>query len=349
MKKIEIGKKKIGRDNPVFIVAELSSNHANDFKTIEKSLQAIAASGADAVKIQTYRPETMTLDSEKELFMANPEGPWAGTKLYELYKKAALPYEWHRKIFIIAREMGIECFSSPFDIEAVDMLEDMNSPAYKIASYEITDIPLIEYAAATGKPMIISSGVATIDDIRDAVKACHRVKNDKIVIMKCTSAYPAPYNEMNLNSIRDIYSQFDVIAGLSDHSMGINIPVAAVALGARVIEKHFILDKSLDTPDASFSLDPVEFSDMVKAIREVEISLGSGKYSLSATSVKARNYSRSLFVVKDVKAGELLTRDNIRSIRPAAGIHPKYLADMLGKKFKSNFEKGTPLSFDMIE
>jgi len=340
---INIQGKKIGGNNPVLIIAELSANHGNDFNIAAKTIKAMKDAGADAVKLQTYTADTITIDCDNEYFQIKQGTIWDGTTLYKLYKKAYTPWEWQPKLKKIAEDLGMICFSSPFDKTSVDFLEKMNVPAYKIASFEITDIPLIEYIASKNKPVIISTGVAELADIKEAIKACKKMNNNEIVLLKCTSAYPAPFDEMNLMTIQDMAKKFDAIVGLSDHSEGIEIPIAAVALGSKIIEKHFILDRKIGGPDASFSLEQKDFKTMVKAIRNTEKALGRITYELSEKSKKSREFSRSLFVVKDIKKGEQLTEKNIRSIRPGFGLAPKYLKKIIGAITTSDLQKGTPL------
>jgi len=284
---------------------------------------------------------------------------WDGQSLYDLYKKAYTPWEWQPKLKEIAESEGLICFSSVFDKTAVDFLEEIDVPAYKIASFEITDIPLIEYVASKGKPVIISTGIATLSDIEEAVNACKRMGNNQVALLKCTSAYPAPLEEINLNTIPNLANTFKTVVGLSDHTLGISVPIASVALGACIIEKHLTLDRKLGGPDAAFSLEPAEFKAfslepaefkaMVKSVREVEKALGEVSYDLTEKMKKSREFSRSLFVVKDIKAGEVFTEENIRSIRPSYGLHPKYLKDILGKKSTQAIKKGIPLSWELIK
>jgi pseudaminic acid synthase len=345
-----IGKYEISNEKPgVFIIAELSANHNQNFDIAVKSIQAIKETGADAVKLQTYTPDTITINCSNEYFQIRKGTIWDGITLYELYKEAYTPWEWHPELKRIAEELGLICFSSPFDKTAVDFLETINVPAYKVASFEITDIPLIEYIASKGKPVIISTGIAGKDDIAEAINACRKMGNEKIALLKCTSAYPAPLEEVNLKTIPDMEKTYNAVVGLSDHTMGISVPVAAAALGARIVEKHFILDRKLGGPDASFSLEPEEFKTMVNSIRETEKALGVVSYELSEKTKKSREFSRSLFIVEDIKAGEVLSEKNIRSIRPGNGMHPRYLTQVLGKKAKRDLEKGTPLSWDLFD
>jgi len=333
----------IDNNSSVFIIAELSANHGGKIEVALDTVRAAKRAGADAIKIQTYTADTITFNSKKEYFKINQGTHWDGQYLYDLYKEAHLPWEWHKQIFEVAKEEGLICFSSPFDNSAVDLLEELNSPIYKIASFEITDIPLIEYTASKGKPMIISTGIAEVADIELAIETCKKVGNNDITILKCTSAYPADPKDANLLTIPDIKKRFGVKAGLSDHTMGIEGPVVATALGATVIEKHFILDKSIGGPDAHFSLDEKEFTEMVIAVRKAEQIMGKVDYEMTEKKKKSRQFSRSLFVVKDVKKGDLITKENVRSIRPGFGLHPKYFSELIGKKFKQDFERGTPM------
>lgn len=345
----QINNKRIGDSNSAFIVAELSANHNQNFDNAVKLIKEAKKAGADAVKLQTYTPDTITINCDNEFFQIKQGTIWDGRILYDLYKEAYTPWEWQPKLKEIAENEGLICFSSPFDKTAVDFLEKMNVPAYKIASFEITDIPLIEYIASKGKPVIISTGIATLGDIEEAINACIRMNNKQIALLKCTSEYPSPLNEVNLKTIPNMIETFKTIVGLSDHTSGISVPVAAVALGAKIIEKHFTLSRSMGGPDAAFSLEPEEFSQMVRSVREVEKALGDVSYELSDKSMKSREFSRSLFVVKDVKEGEIFTEENVRSIRPGFGLHPKYYNYILGKKAAKDIDKGTPLNWDLID
>ena len=335
--------------NKVFIIAEISANHNGDLQVALETVRAAKRAGADAIKLQTYTAKTMTIDCKNDFFMIKQGTAWDGEYLYDLYKRAYTPWEWHQEIYNLAKEEGLICFSSPFDNSAVDFLEELNSPIYKIASFEITDIPLIEYSASKGKPMIISTGIAEVKDIELAIETCEKVGNNDITILKCTSAYPADPKDANLLTIPDIKSRFGVKAGLSDHTMGIEGPVVAVVLGATVIEKHFILDKSVGGPDSHFSLDEKEFTEMVKAVRLAEKMMGKVDYEMTEKKKKSRQFSRSLFVVKDVKVGEVITKENVRSIRPGFGMHPRHLSEIIDKEFTKNIKKGTPMSFDLIK
>lgn len=332
----------------VFIIAELSANHGGKLEIALETVRAAKRAGADAIKLQTYTENTITIDSKKEDFRIKQGTTWDGQYLYELYKEASLPWEWHKPIMEEAAKNDLVCFSSPFDATAVDFLEELKVPAYKIASFEITDIPLIEYVAAKGKPIIISTGIATIEDIELALDACKKMGNDDIALLKCTSSYPAPIAEANMVMIREMAERFDVVTGLSDHTMGSTVPIVATSLGAQIIEKHFILDKKIGGPDASFSMDETEFSAMVKAVREAEMALGKVTYALTEKQQKGREFSRSIYVVKDIAEGELFSTENVRSIRPGFGMHPKYYQEVLGKKAARDLEKGERMQQDAI-
>jgi pseudaminic acid synthase len=335
-------------DEKVFIIAELSANHNGSLDTALETITAMKDSGADAIKLQTYTPDTITLNCDSDMFTISQGTQWDKRKFYDLYAEAMTPWEWHKILFDHAKSLGMEAFSSPFDVSAVDFLSDLDVPAYKIASFEITDIPLIEYTAAKGKPIIISTGIATLSDIENAIEACQRVGNNQITLLKCTSAYPAALEEMNLLTIADMVDRFGVNVGLSDHTMSLSAPIAAVALGARVIEKHFILDRDMEGADSSFSLEPHEFKAMVDAVRDTEKLLGRVTYELSEKSLKSREFSRSLFVAEDVAEGEVLTSENIRSVRPGFGLPPKYLKEIIGKKAAHPLKFGDPLKWEDI-
>lgn len=333
-----------------FIIAELSANHGHKLETAIETIRAAKRAGADAIKLQTYTADTLTIDCKNSYFTEALKGSiWEGRTLYDLYQDAYTPWEWHKELFQVANEEGLICLSTPFDKTAVDFLEQFDPPAYKIASFEIQDIPLIEYAASKGRPMIMSTGIAELEDIELAVKTCRDAGNNDIILLKCTSSYPAPIEEANLATIRDLKDRFGVEVGLSDHTMGIVAPVVAVTLGARVIEKHFILDKSIGGPDASFSLDEIGFTAMVEAVRQAEKASGRVSYEMTDKVKASRKFARSLFVVQDINAGEVFTEENIRSIRPGYGLHPKYLKDVLGQKAKFNLKKGTPLDFSCLD
>ena len=332
----------------VFIIAELSANHNGSIETAKETIKAAKRSGADAIKLQTYTADTITIDCKTDDFKIKQGTIWDGKYLYDLYKEACTPWEWHEELFRVAKEEGLICFSSPFDKTAVDFLENLNTPAYKIASFEITDIPLIEYVSSKGKPVIISTGIAGLEDIEMAVGACKRMGNKQIILLKCTSSYPAPVEEANLAMIPDLAKRFGVIAGLSDHTIGITVPIAATVLGAKVIEKHFIIDRSIGGPDASFSLNEAEFTSMVKAVREVEKAIGKVDYTLTDKMLMGREFSRSLYVVEEIKAGEKFTENNIRSIRPGFGLPPRFLNEILNKTAKIDLRRGTSLKWDYI-
>lgn len=335
-------------NDPVFIIAELSANHNGSLEIALETIKAAKLAGADAIKLQTYRADTLTIDVKTEDFKLKQKTIWDGRYLYDLYKQANTPWEWHSQLYQAAKKEGLVCFSSPFDKTAVDLLEDLNTPAYKIASFEITDIPLIKYIASKGKPVIISTGIADIDDITLALETCRSMGNNQVILLKCTSSYPAPIEESNLSMIPDMAARFGVLTGLSDHTMGITAPVVAATLGAKVIEKHFILDRSIGGPDASFSLNKKEFTDMVLAVRDAEKALGVVNYVLTEKQKRSREFSRSLYVVEDIKAGSKITEKNIRSIRPGYGLHPKYYNDVLGKKAKVDLSKGERLSWENL-
>ena len=346
---MNIGNKEIGNKNPCFIIAELSANHNGSLEVAIETIRAAKKTGADAIKLQTYTPDTMTINSDNSHFQISGGTLWDGKTLYDLYGEAYTPWEWHKRLFEVAEEEGLICFSSPFDITAVDFLEKLNVPAYKIASFEIQDIPLIEYAASKGKPIIMSTGIADEADIKLAVETCRKVGNNEIILLKCTSSYPAPLELANLNTIPDLKTKFEVEVGFSDHTYGSLAPTIAIALGATVIEKHFILHKDIGGPDADFSLDVNEFTEMVNKVRDTEKLLGKVSYDVSEKVKTNRKFARSLFVVENVKIGDLITKDNVRSIRPGNGLHPKYYKEILGKKFNENISIGEPLTLKMIE
>lgn len=331
------------------IVAEMSANHGGDKSIAIETIKAAKRAGADAIKMQTYTADTITLDCDAPDFIINEGSIWDGRTFHELYEKAYTPWEWHEELFKVAHEEGLMCFSSPFDKTAVDLLESLNAPMYKIASFEITDIPLIEYAASKMKPMIMATGISTIEDIELAVNACRKVGNNDITLLKCTSAYPAPVEEANVIMIRDLAERFNVKSGLSDHTIGAMVPVLAVANGATMIEKHFILNKQVESEDASFSMDEKEFRDMVQKVRLAEAALGKVDYSLTEKMKNSRTACRSLYVAEDVKAGEVITEKNVRSVRPGFGLHPKYLPEVLGKKFVKDYKMGERFELGMAE
>jgi pseudaminic acid synthase len=328
----------------VYIIAELSANHNGDINNALESIRVAKEIGADCIKLQTYTADTITLDCKKDDFKINHGTLWDGEYLYELYKDASTPWDWHQELFDYARSIGIDIFSSPFDKTAVDFLDQFSPSAYKIASFEITDYELIRYTASKLKPIIISTGIATFDEIQDVVEICKSEGNNDIILLKCTSSYPASLEDANLITIPNLTKTFGVHCGFSDHTIGITAPVVACSLGAKVIEKHFILDKLIGGPDAAFSMDKKEFGEMVKAVRDTEKLLGKIDYSLSDKKKKSRQFSRSLYVTKKIKKGEKFTEDNIRSIRPGYGMHPKYLSDILGTVSNKVYEFGDRLN-----
>ena len=348
MRSLDIGKRTVGDDAPVFIIAEMSANHGRDFGQAVEIVRAAHAAGADAVKLQTYTPDTMTLKCDSDLFRIHGTA-WDGRTLHDLYAEAYTPWEWQPKLKEVADDLGILLFSSPFDFTAVDFLEEMDVPCYKIASFELVDLPLIRRVAATGKPVIMSTGMASEAEIAEGVEAFRDEGGRELVLLKCTSAYPALPEEMNLRTIPYLAEKFGVVAGLSDHSLGTAVPVAAVALGAGVIEKHLCLSRSLGGPDAGFSLEPDEFKSMVDAVRIAEKALGSIDFRLSEKQKEAALLRRSLFIVKPVGKGEPLTLENVRAIRPGHGLHTRELENVLGKTARSDLKEGTPLAWDMIE
>ncbi len=333
---------KIDTEKKVFIIAELSANHSGSLQIAKDTVYAAKEAGADAIKLQTYTPEWMTIDIKKDDFIIKGGTLWDGKNLFELYKEAMMPLSWHEELFSYARSLGLEVFSSPFSKEAVDFLEQFNPVAYKIASFEVTDYELVEYSAKTKKPLIISTGIAEIDEIRDVVEIAKKYTD--VALLKCTSAYPAPRSAVNLKTIPWLRDTFKVEVGFSDHTIGISAPIAAVAMGARIIEKHFILDKNLESPDKEFSLTPDEFKEMVKAVRETEEMIGD----IQLRPKKGREFARSLYVVKDIKKGEKFTRENVKAIRPGFGLHPKYLPQIIGKTACKDLEKGERLRWEDI-
>lgn len=344
---INIGGFVIGKGK-TFIIAELSANHGHDITIAKKTIKAAKEAGADAIKLQTYTADTLTINCSNDYFKIKEGTIWDGKTLYELYSEAYTPWEWHKELMDYARDLDLICFSSPFDKTAVDFLEELNVPAFKVASFEIVDIPLIEYIATKGKPVIISTGIATLADIDEAVNACRRMGNHQIILLKCTSSYPAKIEEANVLTMKNMGETFKVEVGLSDHTMGMTVPIVAVALGAKVVEKHFILNKSIGGPDASFSLDQNEFRELVESIRNAEKALGEVEYIMTKEKEKRRIFSRSLFVVEDIKMGEAFSEKNIRSIRPGYGLPPKYINQIIGKKAKTDIIRGTPLDWSII-
>lgn len=339
---MKIGKFDLEKDG-TFIIAELSANHNGSLQNALDTIKAAKEVGANAIKLQTYTADTLTLDCDRDDFVIKGGTLWDDKTLYNLYKEAYTPWEWHKELFDYARSLEIDIFSTPFDKSAVDFLEQFNPSAYKIASFEITDYDLVKYTAQKGKPIIISTGIATLQEIQDVVDICRSVGNEDIVLLKCTSAYPAALEEANLNTIPNLAQTFNTISGFSDHTLGSTAPIVAVTLGAKVIEKHFILDKSIGGPDAEFSMDKEEFKQMVNSIRDTEKLLGKVTYEMTEKKKKNRVFSRSLYVSKDIKKGEEFTLDNIRSVRPGFGLHPKYLDELLGQKSKKDYKFGDRL------
>jgi len=345
---INISGRIIGGGKPAYVIAEISANHNQSYEQAIKLIHAAKNSGADAVKLQTYTPDTITIDCKSELFQIGKGTLWEGKYLYDLYGEAYTPWEWHAGLFEEAKRLGLDIFSTAFDPTAVDFLEELSVPLHKIASFEIVDIPLIEKMATTGKPLIMSTGMASLGEIEEAVKAAREAGAEQIALLKCTSAYPAPPEEMNLRTIPNLAEAFSVPVGLSDHTLGIEVPVAAVCMGACIMEKHFTLSRSNPGPDSAFSLEPQEFTAMVKAIRIAEKALGEVYYDLSEQEARSKAFRRSLFVVADINKGEILTHENIRSIRPGNGLHPRHLREVIGRRAACDLQKGTPLTMNMI-
>jgi len=345
---IKIENHKIGIGHPAFIIAELSANHCGSLRIAKKTIRSMAENGANAVKLQTFTPDTITIDADTPYFRIK-KGPWKGRCLYDVYKEGMTPWEWHKELKEIAEEEGLIFLASPFDLTAVDFLNSLGVAAFKIASPEITDIPLIEKCAQTDTPVIFSSGIATLNDIELAISTCRKNNNDQIALLKCTTAYPTPFEEMNLASLKYLQDHFRIVTGISDHSLGSTAAITAVALGANIIEKHFILSRTLNSVDAIFSMEPHEFRSMVDDVRNAESALGNGTYTLTtAMQDKRRFIARSLFVTKDILTGGKLTAQNIRSVRPGNGIHPKHLHSILGHHAKHALSKGTPLQWEDI-
>jgi pseudaminic acid synthase len=337
----------ISKTSKVFIIAELSANHNGSITTAIETIKAAKRAGADCVKLQTYTADTLTINSDKEDFLIKGT-IWDGKNYYQLYQEAFTPWEWHVELMKVANEEGLVCFSSPFDKTSVDFLETLKVPAYKIASFEITDIPLIEYVASKGKPVIISTGIAQNEDIELALEACRKMGNDDIALLKCTSSYPAPIDEANLVMVKDLAERYNVISGISDHTMGATVPIVATCFGAKIIEKHFILDRKIGGPDASFSMNEEEFTAMVKAVREAESAIGKVDYTLTEKQAKGKAFCRSLYVVQDIKEGEVVTEENVRSIRPGFGLHPQYYNIILGNRVKKNLYRGERMMLEHI-
>jgi len=345
---IQIGSRRIGPGHPAYIIAEVSANHNGSLEQAIRIVEAAAAAGVDAVKLQTYTPDTITLKSEREWFRLSGGTLWDGRILYDLYAEAYMPWEWQAELMRVANRLGLGCFSTAFDPTAVDFLESLGVPAHKIASSEVVDIPLIRKMAGTGKPLLISTGMATLAEVEEALEAARAAGARQIALLKCTSAYPAPPAEMHLRTIPHMRDAFHVPVGLSDHTLGISVPVAAVALGACIIEKHLTLSRSVPGPDSAFSLEPDEFKDMVCAIRSAELALGTVCYRPSRHETSSRKYRRSLFIVRDMQAGETFTTDNLRSIRPGNGLHPRYLEALLGRSARTDIATGTPADWNLV-
>ncbi len=345
---IEISGRKIGPGFPAYVIAELSANHHQQLRVATRLIHEAKNAGADAVKIQTYTADSLTLDCRNRYFKIGGGTLWDGHTLYDLYKDAYTPWEWHPKLKKVAEKLGLGFFSSPFDFVAIDFLENLKMPAYKVASFEIVDLPLIQKMARTGKPIILSTGMASFKEIADAVKAAREVGAKQIALLKCCSAYPAPSSEMNIKTITHMQKAFKVPVGISDHTLGIEVPVSAVALGACIVEKHFILSRKEKGPDNAFSLEPVEFAAMVKGIRIAEKAVGKVQYGPTAHEKSSLPFRRSLFVVESVTKGEVLTAANVRSIRPAHGLPPKYLPEIVGRRAQRNIKRGTPLKWDHL-
>lgn len=346
-KVVRFGDRLIGEGHPTYIIAEMSANHGHDFDKAVAIMKAAKESGADAIKLQTYTPDTMTIDCDNAWFRTDGT-IWEGQNLYSLYGTAYTPWEWQPKLKKVAEELGIDCFSTPFDASSVDFLEEMNVDAYKVASFEIIDIPLLKKIASTGKPVIVSTGMATLTEIDEAVQTLKENGTKDIVLLKCTSAYPAPPEEANIRTIPHLADAFSLPAGLSDHTLGGGVAIAAVSLGACVVEKHFTIDRSDGGPDSSFSMEPAEFATMVADIRGAEKALGHVCYEVTQKQKNSKIFRRSLFVVEEVKAGEPFTWKNVRCIRPGYGMHPRYLEVVIGKKATKDIPRGTPMGWDMV-
>jgi pseudaminic acid synthase len=348
MKPCVINGRPIGPGHPAYIIAEMSANHGHDFDQAAAIVRAAKESGADAIKLQTYTPDTMTIDAKSPPFRIGAGTIWEGRNLYELYGEASTPWDWQPKLKRLANDLGLDCFSTPFDATAVDFLERMDVPAHKIASFEVVDLPLIRRVAATGKPVIMSTGMATRMEIDEAVRAFRDSGGTQLVLLKCTSAYPAPASGMHLRTIPDLSETFGVPAGLSDHTLDLAVPVAAVALGACVIEKHFTLARSMGGPDSAFSLEPGEFRAMVEAVRTAEQALGRVCYEMTEKEKASQVFRRSLFVVRDMSPGETFTAENVRCIRPGYGLHSRHIGEVLGRRSSRRIERGTPLEWELV-
>jgi len=349
VRSIEIGGRRVGPDQPVFVIAEISANHNQSLDLARQTIEVAAHAGADAIKLQTYTPDTLTFNSDAPPFQVSGSSLWQGRTLYSLYEEGQTPWAWHAELFDYARSLGMVAFSSPFDHTAVDFLDALNVPAYKIASFEIVDIPLIKDVAQRGRPVILSTGIAGEDDIALALETCRSVGNDDLILLKCTSSYPAPASELNLRMIADFPERFGCLTGYSDHTMTPTASLVAVAMGACVIERHIIVDRGLGGLDSQFSTDADEFADLVRGIREAEQALGRVDYTLSDAAISSRRHARSLFLVDDVRKGDFLSTENVRSIRPADGLAPVHLPELLGRRFTVDASAGTPLAAEMLE
>jgi pseudaminic acid synthase len=346
---ISCGRRTIGEGHPCFIVAELSGNHNGRLDRAVALVRAAKAAGADAVKLQTYTADTLTIDSDQPYFRIEGDNAWKGRTLYQLYQEAATPWEWHAELFKVAREEGLEVFSTPFDATAVDFLESLGANLHKIASFELVDPELVERVARTGKPVILSTGMASEPEIRGAVDVIARTGNRQLVLLKCTSAYPAPLDSMNIRTLPLLRERFGTPVGLSDHCLNERAAVAAVALGACVVEKHLTLDRADGGVDAGFSLNPAEFRDMVQALRETEAALGIASFGAGVADRDNIVFRRSLFAVRDIAAGEVLSRENIRIIRPGHGLPPGEIMNVLGRRAATAIRRGTPLAWNLVE
>lgn len=349
MNEITIADRLIGPGQPTFVIAELSANHNHDLSRALASIDAAAEAGVDAVKFQTYTADTITIDSDAEPFQVKGGTLWDGRTLYDLYSEAYTPWEWHQELFGRARELGLIPLSTPFDPTAVELLESLDAPAYKVASMEIVDIPLVSLIASKGKPVIISTGIATDGEIQDAVEACRAVGNNQVVLLHCTSGYPTPPDELNMRTLPDMRDRFGMSVGLSDHTMSNTAAIIGVAFGAEIVEKHFTLSRSAGGPDSAFSLEPKELGELVNLIRETERALGTVSYDLAPSALVSRSHSRSLFVVEDVSAGDAVTAQNVRSIRPADGLRPAFFEGVVGRRFRTDTARGTPLALELLE
>jgi N-acetylneuraminate synthase len=345
---IIVNNRRIGPKYPVYIIAEMSANHGQDFKRAVRIIEAAKEAGADAIKLQTYTPDTLTINCNNEYFQIGKGTLWEGRNFYDLYGEAYTPWDWHPKLKGTADQVGIDLFSTPFDDSAVDFLEAMHVPVYKVASFEIVDLPLLRKISRTGKPIIMSTGMATLEEIDEAVQTIRAAGGDKLSLLKCTSAYPASPEEMNLRTIPHLVETFGVPVGLSDHTLGIAVPVAAVALGACIVEKHFTLSRTIPGPDSAFSLEPHEFKAMVEAVRATEKALGVVHYGVTDCEGKSIGFRRSLFVVEDMKAGEMFTSNNVRSIRPGYGLHTRHMDEVIGQYASQDIKRGTPLAWDLV-